>query len=364
MVDNGRASRDSGPVEVTVGLVMHPVGPRPPAVYWVRRVIFIVVVIAVLVGVIFLVIGRTGAAKATDGGSGNGGVGGTVTPVLTGVLASPSVQGVAPPASSAPASAALPTPAAATGSATTSAGTTGPATPPASKTTPGSTPAGARPGSTASSGSVPKATGAAKTTAPATTSPKTTAPKGTAPTSPVTTAPVTPKTTAPAKTTAAPTGPPAKPTTPPASTSPTTATTTAPSTDARGRLLCADSVLKLVATTGAPQYAVGDQVVLGVAVTNSGAVDCTRDLSGPLQVFTVYTAAGARVWSTTDCFPGEGTDVRTLAAGTTVHYNIKWSGTSSKPGCAGVRSPVPAGRYQVRVDVGSLHAAPATLTIS
>ena len=123
-------------------------------------------------------------------------------------------------------------------------------------------------------------------------------------------------------------------------------------------------MIRLVATTGAPTYAVGDQPILGVSVTNTGSVTCTRDLSGPLQVFSVYTATGARVWSTADCFPGEGADIRTLAAGESVHYNIKWSGTTSSPGCATPRVPVPAGTYQLRVVIGSLTAAPARLIVS
>ena len=100
-----------------------------------------------------------------------------------------------------------------------------------------------------------------------------------------------------------------------------------------------------------------------MSVKNVGSVPCTRDLSGPLQVFTVYTAAGARVWSTADCFPGEGTDVRTLPAQTAVQYNIKWSSTTSAPGCAGARAEVPAGSYQLRVTIGTLRATPANFVI-
>ena len=107
----------------------------------------------------------------------------------------------------------------------------------------------------------------------------------------------------------------------------------------------------------------GDRPILGVSVRNSGSAACTRDLSGPLQVFTVYTAAGARVWSTADCFPGEGTDIHTLPAQTAVQYNIKWSGSTSAPGCAGTRVQVPAGRYQVRVSIGTLVAKPADFVI-
>ncbi len=120
----------------------------------------------------------------------------------------------------------------------------------------------------------------------------------------------------------------------------------------------------MTATTGAPSYPVGTEPVLGVSVTNSGSVTCTRDLSGGLQVFSVYTAAGARVWSTADCFPGTGTDINTLQAGESVQYNIKWAETTSSPGCTAARIQVPAGSYQVRVDIGSLHAKPAALTIN
>ena len=97
---------------------------------------------------------------------------------------------------------------------------------------------------------------------------------------------------------------------------------------------------------------------------NTGALPCTRDLSGPLQVFTVYTAAGARVWSTADCYPGEGADIRTLPAKTAVEYNIRWSGTTSLPGCTGTRVQVPAGKYQLRVTIGSLRAKPVDFVIS
>lgn len=122
-------------------------------------------------------------------------------------------------------------------------------------------------------------------------------------------------------------------------------------------------MLRLSADTGAPSYVAGDRPILGVSVLNTGSSACTRDLSGPLQVFTVYTASGARIWSTADCFPGVGTDVRTLPAGTAVHYDVKWSGTTSAPGCAGPRVEVPTGKYQLRVTIGSLHAAPVDFVI-
>jgi hypothetical protein len=104
--------------------------------------------------------------------------------------------------------------------------------------------------------------------------------------------------------------------------------------------------------------------VLGLTVTNVGSVPCVRDLSGPLQVFTVHTAAGKRVWSTADCFPGSGTDVRLLAPGATVSYPIRWSGTTSQPGCTGQRTPVPPGAYTLTAAVGSASSKPIAFSIT
>ncbi len=314
---------------------MHPVGPRTPRIYWIRRVAVVVAAVAVLVGVIFVVAARSKGAAA---GAANGSTSpsGSSTPTLTGVLASDSTV---------PSVALLPASSAATASLLSAAGalSSAPRTTGTTRTTTGTTTVT----TTTTAGATPTTAGKATTTSPKITpsAGRTTAtrPAGTGK-PPAVTAPTTKTSTGVARTSVTP-------------------TSVAPSTDAQGRLLCPDSALKLMATTGAPAYAVGDQVILGVSVTNTGAADCTRDLSGPLQVFSVWTAAGARVWSTADCFPGEGTDVRTLTAGQTVHYNIKWAGTTSTPGCATPRLPVPAGRYQVRVSIGSLLANPGVLVV-
>ncbi|MEJ7649678.1 MAG: hypothetical protein WKF57_11705 [Nakamurella sp.] len=128
-------------------------------------------------------------------------------------------------------------------------------------------------------------------------------------------------------------------------------------------MLCTPSTLQLTVTSRSSTYPTGAQPVLGLSVTNSGSQACTQDVSGSKQVFSVYSAAGARVWSTADCFPGTGTEVRTLQPTETVQYNIRWAGTTSRPGCAGERTAVPAGVYQVRAVLGSLSATPIRITI-
>ncbi len=136
----------------------------------------------------------------------------------------------------------------------------------------------------------------------------------------------------------------------------------APATDAQGRLLCTNAALALTTTVGAPVYGVGQTPILGVTVRNAGPVACVRDLSGELQVFTAYDSKGSRIWSTADCFPGSGTDVRVLQPGESLQYNIKWSGTTSQPGCAGDRLRVEAGTYSIVARVGGAKATAAKLT--
>lgn len=191
----------------------------------------------------------------------------------------------------------------------------------------------------------------AATTLPArTTKPSTTAPQGSGTATPAahpaaaktmgkTTAP---KATAPPKTTAAP----------------------ALATDAQGRLLCTGAMLGLTSTAGQTSYQSGSQAILGLTVTNQNAVGCVANLSGSGQVYTVYSAQHQRMWSTADCFPGKGTDVRMIDPGESLHYSIRWAGTTSNPGCTATRVPVPAGSYTVVAQLGALTAAPAKFTVT
>ncbi len=128
-------------------------------------------------------------------------------------------------------------------------------------------------------------------------------------------------------------------------------------------LLCPDNAVSITAISTAPSFAPGAQPTLGMVVTNTGTAACRRDVSGTLQTYTVLGAGGSRIWSTADCFPGEGTEVRDLAPGQTLKYTIKWSGTTSAPGCTGERAAVPAGKYTVVAQLGKLSSKPAAFSI-
>lgn len=148
--------------------------------------------------------------------------------------------------------------------------------------------------------------------------------------------------------------PPSEPAAPPAP---------APSYDADGKLLCADASITLGAQVPA-EVRSGANVIVGMTVVNSGAEACRRGVSGTLQVFTVFGADGTRIWSTADCFPGQGTDVRDLAPGESLKYTVKWSGTTSAPDCTGDRTPLAAGSYTLIAQLGTLSSPPAAFTVS
>jgi len=56
--------------------------------------------------------------------------------------------------------------------------------------------------------------------------------------------------------------------------------------------------------------------------------------------------------------------VREVTPGQALKYTIKWSGTTSAPGCAGERSVVPAGDYTVVAQLGGLSSPPAPFAIT
>lgn len=99
-------------------------------------------------------------------------------------------------------------------------------------------------------------------------------------------------------------------------------------------------------------------------MVNKGSQTCVRDLSGSIQVYTLYSSDNQRLWSTADCFPGTGTEVRQLTPGESVEYKIRWGGKTSQPQCAGQREGVGPGSYQAVAELGGLKAEPATLTLT
>jgi hypothetical protein len=126
--------------------------------------------------------------------------------------------------------------------------------------------------------------------------------------------------------------------------------------------VCPDGAIGLAANVPA-EVRSGTNVIIGMVVSNTGTDACRRDVSGTSQVFTVFGADGTRLWSTADCFPGQGTEVRDLTPGQTLEYTVKWSGTTSAPGCTGDRTPLAPGSYTLIAQLGPISSPPAPFTV-
>jgi len=301
---------------------MHPVGPLSPRVYWLRRVSGVVFAVLLLVGLVWFLAGRTSRSSAAQESVAN--VAASLAPTMTGVLAASSTAFPVPSSPARTSGSAMVTKLAKSVPATKSAAGT--------RATSSTNEAITKAGPTKAAPTKP---------APATTQ---AVPTKAVPTKAVEKKAVEKKTVPTAS------KPAAKP--------------PAPSFDAQGNLLCADADMSVAAAPAAPVFQVGDKPRLLLTITNTGSRTCRRDVSGVLQIFTVFGSDGTRVWSTTDCFPGAGAEVRELTPGQQVQFTIKWSGTTSSPGCASPRALAPAGNYTLVGQLGKLASPPAQFTIT
>jgi hypothetical protein len=139
--------------------------------------------------------------------------------------------------------------------------------------------------------------------------------------------------------------------------------TTAPSSTAAAALAaCPDGALRVAVAPARPDYPVGALPQITLSVRNVSGGTCTRDLAASQQEVLLY-AGRVRVWSSNDCYPGGGRDVQALAPGERDRFTVTWSGLSSHPSCAGVRSRVGAGRYSLIGRVGNLQSPPTPLIL-
>jgi hypothetical protein len=162
-----------------------------------------------------------------------------------------------------------------------------------------------------------------------------------------TVAPVLPPSAAPAE--------PPPTTTPPVEATPASETTAGP---------CADGDLRVTARTDATSYPAGQKPVLSLVVTNTGTAPCVRDLDAARQAVAVVRQPGDGLWGSNDCSPGDTDDVRTLQPGEEAVFSVRWSRRTSTPGCAGERTAVPPGTYQLLARLDGIVSEPVPFTLA
>lgn len=125
---------------------------------------------------------------------------------------------------------------------------------------------------------------------------------------------------------------------------------------------CGDDMIGLeIRTPGSAP--VGAKPTFELVVTNTSAVPCVRVLDAGLQEIVLVDGAGARVWGSNDCFPGTGSETRTLAPGESVAFPLVWGGLTSEPSCTAARTPPAPGQYALRGRLESKVSPDAPFTI-
>lgn len=125
---------------------------------------------------------------------------------------------------------------------------------------------------------------------------------------------------------------------------------------------CTDKQLQLSVSPAQPAYVVGQAPVLRLQVRNVSPVPCTRDLGAALQEVLVYRGA-TRLWSSNDCYPEGQRNVETMRPGVAETFPVTWSGLTSQPKCAGARTPVGAGSYELVGRLGTLVSARSPMAL-
>jgi hypothetical protein len=145
---------------------------------------------------------------------------------------------------------------------------------------------------------------------------------------------------------------------PAASASPETTTAAEP-------VACLDSAILVEATTDASTYPVGATPKLTLTITNTGEVDCKRDV-GPKANELEITSGGYHVWSSDDCNASDKTKVVTLKAGEQVASSITWNGRLSQKGCPddGEGAMAKAGSYNLVGRNGKVTSEPTPFALS
>jgi hypothetical protein len=128
---------------------------------------------------------------------------------------------------------------------------------------------------------------------------------------------------------------------------------------------CTNDMIAVGAEIDAPQHKVGDRPELRLTVVNISNQACVRDLDGALQEIVVWDRpVKTRLWSSNDCVNPSTQDLRTLVPGQPVAFEVRWSGLSSNPGCTAPRTRLPAGDYTLLTRVADKISGPTYFTLT
>ncbi|HEY1969560.1 MAG TPA: hypothetical protein VGH89_16525 [Pseudonocardia sp.] len=126
---------------------------------------------------------------------------------------------------------------------------------------------------------------------------------------------------------------------------------------------CEDQDLVLAARVDHTTYTANQRPIFTWVIDNIGPRACTRDVDPGLRELIVTDSDGSRVWSDRDCSHPHKPSLVTFQPGVALASKLTWTLRSSQPNCAGPRTAVTPGSYQVVARLGSLTSGPTSFTI-
>lgn len=135
-----------------------------------------------------------------------------------------------------------------------------------------------------------------------------------------------------------------------------------PPTQIAAPAACTAAVVQVSAGLEAVKWTVGSSPRLKLTVVNHGTVACQGDLGASQRE---YRVMGGRnwVWSSDDCSPAKGTQPSLLQPGKAYTYTLTWSGLTSNRSCAGQRTRVGPGTYQLVTRWAAILSQPVAFTV-
>ncbi|MDR6597734.1 hypothetical protein ACFFSW_18500 [Saccharothrix longispora] len=127
---------------------------------------------------------------------------------------------------------------------------------------------------------------------------------------------------------------------------------------------CGDGQVSVVAEVDPPSTPAGQPVGFAIVVSNTGQLPCAKEIGRAVRELVVTTVDGAtRLWSSNDCLATAGSEVRVMRPTERFTYGLRWSGTTSRPGCAEVGRLGP-GDYLLSAVVAGLVSDPVVFRLT
>lgn len=126
---------------------------------------------------------------------------------------------------------------------------------------------------------------------------------------------------------------------------------------------CANSDIQVSITADAESYAIGKPITMAMRISNTGRVDCKRDVGALSNEVYVTDLDGAVVWSSDACQTNAKPQVALMRPGAVFGNTQQWSGRNSGRDCSSTAPDATAGSYLAYARNDTVVSKPFAFTI-